>query len=205
MAIELSDAQIGANVTQMRENAGLSMEATAAAMRNARYAWTRNTIFSIEHGSRKLRFDEAVALVQLYGFEVEDGLKRLVEQSPAGKATAEITQMSRSAVIDFLEAYAKILVARMRAKWALNDNAGAPYEDILGHTWVLGENEREQVATELARMDCKNLRSMLEEVGALDNDELESIDDGDLYEIRYIALGLPVALRNDSTATKSES
>lgn len=205
MAIELSDAQIGANVTQMRENAGLSMEATAAAMRNARYAWTRNTIFSIEHGSRKLRFDEAVALVQLYGFEVEDGLKRLVEQSPAGKATAEITQMSRSAVIDFLEAYAKILVARMRAKWALNDNAGAPYEDILGHTWVLGENEREQVATELARMDCKNLRSMLEEVGALDNDELESIDDGDLYEIRYIALGLPVALRNDSTVTKSES
>lgn len=205
MAIELSDAQIGANVTQMRENAGLSMEATAAAMRNARYAWTRNTIFSIEHGSRKLRFDEAVALVQLYGFEVEDGLKRLVEQSPAGKAAAEITQMSRSAVIDFLEAYAKILVARMRAKWALNDNAGAPYEDILGHTWVLGENEREQVATELARMDCKNLRSMLEEVGALDNDELESIDDGDLYEIRYIALGLPVALRNDSTATKSES
>lgn len=205
MAIELSDAQIGANVTQMRENAGLSMEATAAAMRNARYAWTRNTIFSIEHGSRKLRFDEAVALVQLYGFEVEDGLKRLVEQSPAGKATAEITQMSRSAVIDFLEAYAKILVARMRAKWALNDNAGAPYEDILGHTWVLGENEREQVATELARMDCKNLRSMLEEVGALDNDELESIDDGDLYEIRYIALGLPVALRNDSTVTKGES
>lgn len=205
MNIELSDAQIGANVTQMRENAGLSMEATAAAMRNARYAWTRNTIFSIEHGSRKLRFDEAVALVQLYGFEVEDGLKRLVEQSPAGKATAEITQMSRSAVIDFLEAYAKILVARMRAKWALNDNAGAPYEDILGHTWVLGENEREQVATELARMDCKNLRSMLEEVGALDNDELESIDDGDLYEIRYIALGLPVALRNDSTVTKSES
>lgn len=205
MAIELSDAQIGANVTQMRENAGLSMEATAAAMRNARYAWTRNTIFSIEHGSRKLRLDEAVALVQLYGFEVEDGLKRLVEQSPAGKATAEITQMSRSAVIDFLEAYAKILVARMRAKWALNDNAGAPYEDILGHTWVLGENEREQVATELARMDCKNLRSMLEEVGALDNDELESIDDGDLYEIRYIGLGLPVALRNDSTATKSES
>lgn len=205
MAIELSDAQIGANVTQMRENAGLSMEATAAAMRNARYAWTRNTIFSIEHGSRKLRFDEAVALVQLYGFEVEDGLKRLVEQSPAGKAAAEITQMSRSAVIDFLEAYAKILFARMRAKWALNDNAGAPYEDILGHTWVLGENEREQVATELARMDCKNLRSMLEEVGALDNDELESIDDGDLYEIRYIALGLPVALRNDSTATKSES
>ena len=205
MAIELSDAQIGANVTQMRENAGLSMEATAAAMRNARYAWARNTIFSVEHGSRKLRFDEAVALVQLYGFEVEDGLKRLVEQSPAGKATAEITQMSRSAVIDFLEAYAKILVARMRAKWALNDNAGAPYEDILGHTWVLGENEREQVATELARMDCKNLRSMLEEVGALDNDELESIDDGDLYEIRYIALGLPVALRNDSTATKSES
>ena len=113
--------------------------------------------------------------------------------------------MSRSAVIDFLEAYAKILFARMRAKWALNDNAGAPYEDILGHTWVLGENEREQVATELARMDCKNLRSMLEEVGALDNDELESIDDGDLYEIRYIALGLPVALRNDSTVTKSES
>lgn len=205
MNIELSDRQIGKNVAQMRENAGLSMEATAAAMRNARYAWTRNTIFSIEHGSRKLRFDEAVALVQLYGFEVEDGLKRLVEQSPAGKAAAEITQMSRSAVIDFLEAYAKILFARMRAKWALNDNAGAPYEDILGHTWVLGENEREQVATELARMDCKNLRSMLEEVGALDNYELESIDDGDLYEIRYIALGLPVALRNDSTATKSES
>lgn len=205
MNIELSDRQIGKNVAQMRENAGLSMEATAAAMRNARYAWTRNTIFSIEHGSRKLRFDEAVALVQLYGFEVEDGLKRLVEQSPAGKAAAEITQMSRSAVIDFLEAYAKILFARMRAKWALNDNAGAPYEDILGHTWVLGENEREQVATELARMDCKNLRSMLEEVGALDNYELESIDDGDLYEIRYIALGLPVALRNDSTAAKSES
>lgn len=205
MNIELSDRQIGKNVAQMRETAGLSMEATADAMRERRYAWTRNTIFSIEHGSRKLRFDEAVALVQLYGFEVEDGLKRLVEQSPAGKATAEITQMSRSAVIDFLEAYAKILVARMRAKWALNDNAGAPYEDILGHTWVLGENEREQVATELARMDCKNLRSMLEEVGALDNDELESIDDGDLYEIRYIALGLPVALRNDSTVTKSES
>lgn len=205
MNIELSDRQIGKNVAQMRETAGLSMEATADAMRERRYAWTRNTIFSIEHGSRKLRFDEAVALVQLYGFEVEDGLKRLVEQSPAGKATAEITQMSRSAVIDFLEAYAKILFARMRAKWALNDNAGAPYEDILGHTWVLGENEREQVATELARMDCKNLRSMLEEVGALDNDELESIDDGDLYEIRYIALGLPVALRNDSTVTKSES
>ena len=75
MNIELSDRQIGKNVAQMRETAGLSMEATADAMRERRYAWTRNTIFSIEHGSRKLRFDEAVALVQLYGFEVEDGLK----------------------------------------------------------------------------------------------------------------------------------
>lgn len=198
MNIELSDRQIGKNVAQMRETAGLSMEATADAMRERRYAWTRNTIFAIEHGSRRLRFDEAVALVQLFGFSVDDGLQRLSMQSESGRATTEIRRMAQSAVTDLLSAYARIRYARMRAKWAL----GYPPEhdwasDLhMGHDWTLDEAEREQIETEIARLDGENLRALIQEIDDLDGDELESIEGyDDLYEISVIASSLPVSLR----------
>ena len=222
MGIELTDKTIGENVAKMRTDAGLSMEATADAMREQRYAWTRNTIFSIEHGTRKLRFDEAIALVQLFGFNLNDGLRRLSLQSPSEKVVSDMSALSVDAVTDFLMAYMKIMYTRDRIKWALDPNGGVEFDALLpnitsderheilttlGHGWSLNEEERARLHKETARLSDDNLEVLLQKINDSIYPEVVRYpgEDFDRGDAQRLASSVPLPLQEDDNGEADQA
>lgn len=59
---------IGDAVRRAREDAGLSQKQLAQLMREADYKWSQATVWSIESGSRDLRWSEGVTLRTAIGF-----------------------------------------------------------------------------------------------------------------------------------------
>lgn len=66
---KVSDAEIGMNVTRLRENADLSLDDVVRKMNDLGYSWTKTTLFNIEHGTRRLQAFEAYGLLQCLGFD----------------------------------------------------------------------------------------------------------------------------------------
>ena len=53
---------VGANVTELRENKHLSMYDVAKAMKKLGHSWSKTTLFNIEHNSRRLQAVEALKI-----------------------------------------------------------------------------------------------------------------------------------------------
>ncbi len=60
---------IGANVTRLREEQNISMDALVYAMNERGYNWTKTTLYKIEHGDRRLLAAEAYDLLICLGFD----------------------------------------------------------------------------------------------------------------------------------------
>jgi Zn-dependent peptidase ImmA (M78 family)/transcriptional regulator with XRE-family HTH domain len=68
--VDLSDPVLLARVKQAREDAGLTQAAVAD-----RLGMTRTTLVAIEHGQRRLRAEELIAMADLYGRRIHELLR----------------------------------------------------------------------------------------------------------------------------------
>lgn len=73
---------VGANVTELRENKHLSMYDVAKAMKKLGHSWSKTTLFNIEHNSRRLQAVEAFDLLRCMGYRPETDLMLLYRDSP---------------------------------------------------------------------------------------------------------------------------
>lgn len=73
---------VGANVTELRENKHLSMYDVAKAMKKLDHSWSKTTLFNIEHNSRRLQAVEAFDLLRCMGYRPETDLMLLYRDSP---------------------------------------------------------------------------------------------------------------------------
>mgnify|MGYP002517778030 CR=1 FL=1 len=74
---------VGANVTELRENKHLSMYDVVKAMKKLGYSWSKTTLFNIEHNSRRLQAVEAFDLLRCMGYHPETDLMLLYRDSPS--------------------------------------------------------------------------------------------------------------------------
>lgn len=74
---------VGANVTELRENKHLSMYDVAKAMKKLDHSWSKTTLFNIEHNSRRLQAVEAFDLLRCMGYRPETDLMLLYRDSPS--------------------------------------------------------------------------------------------------------------------------
>lgn len=74
---------VGANVTELRENKHLSMYDVAKAMKKLGHSWSKTTLFNIEHNSRRLQAVEAFDLLRCMGYHPETDLMLLYRDSPS--------------------------------------------------------------------------------------------------------------------------
>lgn len=77
MAKNALDMDMGANVTRLRTQKGLSMSAVVAKMNAKGHKWTKTTLFHVEHNSRKLQAAEAYDLLSVLGYDPEIDLPQL--------------------------------------------------------------------------------------------------------------------------------
>lgn len=66
---ELSDDQIGKNLKQFRGD--MKQSDLADEMRKRGFAWSQNTVYQVESGSRPIRLTEAQSLSMILGFSLE--------------------------------------------------------------------------------------------------------------------------------------
>lgn len=74
---------VGANVTELRENKHLSMYDVVKAMKKLGHSWSKTTLFNIEHNSRRLQAAEAFDLLNCMGYHPETDLMLLYRDSPS--------------------------------------------------------------------------------------------------------------------------
>lgn len=96
----LTNEQIGENIAYIRQNAGISMDGLADAMRRYGHKWTRVTVFNIEHGKRQLKFQEAVDLLNALHLDHKKGMEQLMSES----VERQMVQKEVWAVDDALDA-----------------------------------------------------------------------------------------------------
>ena len=76
--MNLSDSQVGARANILRTERGRTMDDLASQMRQMGHKWSRTTVYSIEHGERRLQLSEAAGLVHCLGLDPLEGLLALL-------------------------------------------------------------------------------------------------------------------------------
>ena len=76
--MSFSSKEIGRNLLELREQAGLSMDDLAQRMNERGYKWNRGTVFNVEHAERQLKLAEAADILECLGYDSRADLGRLL-------------------------------------------------------------------------------------------------------------------------------
>lgn len=107
-----STFDVGKNIAQLREEHGYSLEQLVSAMKTLGYSWNRTTLFNIEHGLRRLQFQEAYDLLDCMGLDpIKDMYLLCRKDSPslgelAHQKREQYAEKLRRAWNEYLEACA---------------------------------------------------------------------------------------------------
>ncbi len=96
------DEIIGTNVTRLRGKT--SMDKVVEAMRDKGNAWSKTTLFNVEHGKRPLRLPEASDLLRCLGYDPIVDLPKLLNTPAAADiqiAVTKIPEMYEQLIVDF--------------------------------------------------------------------------------------------------------
>jgi len=126
---ENADERLARNLRTLRERAGMSQDAIAAAMAERGHPWHQSTVYRVESGRQTVRFGEAADLAEILG----TGVARFTWTSPEALVADFVTEAgarlhkSGSAVAD---AVAGLLAARAYAERVLAAHEGSRYPRV---------------------------------------------------------------------------
>lgn len=117
------------NLRVLREQAGMSQAALAAAMRERGKPWHQSTVARVESGKQPAGFEEAADLAAILGTRI-DRFTWASREALAADFVTGIAQRAREQARAVADAVADLLAAVAAAERALKVHADSPYPSV---------------------------------------------------------------------------